>query len=757
MKFTNGYWLVKKGIQPLYATEYGSHILDGKKLTVYVPTKKIASRADALNYAALTVELTSPMENVIHIAASHFQGAPEKGPILPVKNDDPQVCILDEEDFLTFASGDTRAVICKKPGQWEIRYYYKDRLLTGTGWRNLACMQDETHAQNYMVEQLSLGVGENVYGLGERFTPFVKNGQTVEMWNGDGGTASELSYKNVPFYLTNRNYGVLVDDMGDVAFEIGSEKVENVQFSVKGEKLAYYILGGESPKGVVQQYAKLTGMPALPPAWSFGLWLTTSFTTDYDEATTLHFIQGMEERHIPLRVFHFDCYWMRGSHWCDFVWDPDTFPDPEGIIRRYHERGLKICVWLNSYVAQQSHLFQEGKGKGYFLKKTDGTVWQSDLWQPGMAIVDFTNPAAKKWYQDQLRRLARMGVDSFKSDFGERIPVKDICYFDGSDPVKMHNYYTVLYNQAVFEVLEEEKGKGNACLFARSTFAGGQKYPVHWGGDSSASYPSMAETLRGGLSLSCAAYGFWSHDIGGFENTATPDLYKRWCQFGLLSSHSRLHGSTSYRVPWAFDEEACDVLRQMVELKCSLMPYLYRMAAISHETGTPMLRPMFLEFPDDPACLPLDRQYMLGDNLLVAPIFSETGEVEYYLPAGRWINLITGEGTEGGWHKEKHGYTSLPLMVRPNTILAMGANNQRPDYAYADDVTLYLSEFDDGAQATAEIPNLDGHTAMTARAVRDGNHITVKVEGGHIWQVKLLGKRAAKITQQKDTAVVELL
>ncbi|WP_395015865.1 alpha-xylosidase, partial [Robinsoniella peoriensis] len=525
------------------------------------------------------------------------------------------------------------------------------------------------------------------------------------------------------------------------SYEIGSEKVERVQFSVEGERLDYYFIGGGSPKAAIRKYTELTGKPALPPAWSFGLWLTTSFTTDYDEATTSGFIQGMADRKIPLSVFHFDCYWMDAYEWCSFIWDPKVFPDPKGMLQRYHDRGLKICVWINPYIAQQSYLFKEGMENGYLVKKSDGSVWQTDLWQPGMGLVDFTNPDAAKWYQSKLKTLLDMGADCFKTDFGERIPVKNITYFDGSDPVKMHNYYTYLYNQTVFELLEKERGEGEAVLFARSATVGGQKFPAHWGGDCSASYLSMAETLRGGLSLALSGFGFWSHDISGFEQTASADIYKRWCQFGLLTSHSRLHGSSSYRVPWLFDEEACEVLKKFVNIKCSLMPYLYRQAVIAHQQGIPMHRPMFIEYPDDRACDTLDKQFFLGDSLLIAPVFKESGEVDYYLPKGIWTNLLTGEKRKGGtWRKEKHNYFSLPLMVKENTILPVGNNAEEASYDFADGVTLYLSEFTEGAISTVEIPDQKGNTVMTASARREGNKITLTTEGGgKNWKAGLLG------------------
>ena len=747
MKFTNGYWMLRDEMTPAYAVEYGSHMVKGDELTVYLPGKHIAGRGDALNIPMLTITLSTPLEGVIKVSAVHHAGALYKGPFAEIKNEHPRAEITETEECLTFASGSLRAVIDKTPNAYKLAFYEGDKFLTESSFRNLAHMHNRETGKNYMVEQLLIDVDEYVYGLGERFTPFVKNGQTVEMWNEDGGTASEIAYKNIPFYITNKGYGVLVDNEGDVAYEIASEKVERIQFSVEGERLDYYFISGKSPMGTVEKYTELTGKPALPPAWSFGLWLTTSFTTDYDENTTSGFIQGMADRDIPLHVFHFDCYWMEAFEWCNFKWDPNVTTDPKSMLQRYHDKGLKICVWINPYIGQKSCLFEEGREKGYLLKRTDGSVWQTDLWQPGMGLVDFTNPDACAWYQSKLKTLLDMGVDCFKTDFGERVPVKDIVYFDGSDPVKMHNYYTYLYNQTVFQLLEDERGKGEAVLFARSATVGGQKFPAHWGGDCSATYVSMAETLRGGLSLSLSGFGFWSHDISGFEQTAPADIYKRWCQFGLLSSHSRLHGSSSYRVPWLFDDEACVILKEFVNLKCRLMPYLYGQAVRSHEYGTPVLRPMFLDFPEDRACDTLDRQYMFGSSLLAAPVFKESGEVDYYLPKGTWVNLITGETREGGtWYKETHDYHSLPLMVKENTILPMGNNDREPEYDFADGVTLLLSVFADGKEADVEIPDCRGNVVMKAHAVCRDGEISVHVEGGNgNYTVKSLAGQIVKM------------
>jgi len=360
-----------------------------------------------------------------------------------------------------------------------------------------------------------------------------------------------------------------------------------------------------------------------------------------------------------------------------------------------------------------------------------------------MGLVDFTNPEARDWYCAKLKALLDMGVDSFKTDFGERIPT-DVVYADGSDPLRMHNYYSFLYNKTVFDLLERERGQGEAVVFARSATAGGQQFPVHWGGDCSATFESMAESLRGGLSLTSCGFGFWSHDIGGFEMTASADVYKRWCAFGLLSSHSRLHGNESYRVPWLYDDEAVDVLRHFTRLKNRLMPYLYGAAIKAHERGIPVMRAMPLAFPDDRACDTLDRQYMLGDALLVAPVLGSDGYVDYYLPAGRWTNILDGKVVEGGrWVREQHGFMSLPIMARPGSIVPVGANEERPDYDYAHGVTWHLFELADACTASGTVPTVKGEVVQSAEASRTGDVLQIRVQGAtHHWHVLLRGIEA---------------
>lgn len=736
MKFTDGYWQTRPGIVLHHAVELHDVVCEDAALTLYAATRPIRHRGDTVNTPIITVHLSSPVENVIRVQICHHKGRRIPHPRFQIhSHSNPKVEIQDDSLSVSLTSGQLTARV-EKFGNWRIDFLAGSQLVTRSADRAIAFA--DAPEGRYMLEQLSLGVGECVYGLGERFTAFVKNGQVVDLWNEDGGTSSEQAYKNIPFFLTNRGYGVFINHPERVSLEVASEKVERIQFSVPGENLEYFLIYGPSPKEVLSRYTALTGRPALPPAWSFGLWLTTSFTTSYDEETVNGFIQGMADRDLPLHVFHFDCFWMKEFQWVDFSWDRRVFPDPPAMLRRLKERGLRICVWINPYIAQRSALFDEGKEGGFLVKRRDGDVWQWDNWQAGMALVDFTNPAACRWFASKLAALVDMGVDCFKTDFGERIPT-DVVYHDGSDPLKMHNYYTFLYNQTVFNLLEDRLGKGNAVVFARSATAGGQQFPVHWGGDSTASFESMAESLRGGLSLGLSGFGFWSHDIGGFEQTAPASVYKRWCAFGLLSSHSRLHGSSSYRVPWLFDEEAVDVLRFFTRLKCQLMPYLFSSALEAHNNGIPMMRAMMLEFPNDPACDSLDRQYMLGPSLLVAPVFTEEGEVNYYLPEGRWTHFLTGQVIEGGrWQREKHSYLSLPLMARPNSVIAVGNDTSRSDYDYANGVILHVFELADNYRLQVQVTTPVGKPSLTVDIQRRGSQIKIQAQSrGKPWSALL--------------------
>lgn len=749
MKFADGFWLNQRGYDVKYANQAYEIYTSENSITVVATPTQIFNRAMTLGGPNLEITYSSTMENVIKVHITHFKGAVDNGPHFELNEDTGYKPTVEENEHeVTLLSGKTKLVINKDT--WSVQYYFGDKKLTGGAWRStgiifenqfkanarLATQADDTFWSypadphtTYIREQLSLAVGEYIYGFGEKFTTFTKNGQNVEIWNADGGTCCDQSYKSIPFYVSSRGYGIFTNSSDKVSYEVASDTVSKVSFTVPGEDLEYFVIGGENLTEVLANYTDLTGKPALPPAYTFGLWLTTSFTTTYDEKTITSFIDGMAEHDIPLQVFHFDCFWMKEFEWCNFEWDTTQFPDPPAMLKRLHEeKNLHTCVWINPYIAQRSKLFDEGLKGGYFVKKTDGSVFQADEWQPGMALVDFTNPEACEWYASKLRALCEMGVDCFKTDFGERIPTKNIVYFDGSDPIKMHNYYTHLYNKTVFGVLKEFYGENKACLFARSATAGGQQFPVHWGGDCSAEYSSMAETIRGGLSLSISGFGFFSHDMSGFEATATPDIYKRWAAFGLLSTHSRLHGNQSYRVPWLFDDESCVVLSFFTKLKGKLMPYIFAQANKTHEIGVPMMRAMVIDFADDPSCLTLDRQYMFGDNLLVAPILNDEGIAEYYVPAGKWTDIITGKVLEGGkWYKHKCSYMEMPLLAKPNSIVTYGNFVNDFEYDYVKDANAVIYELEDGKEASTVIYDKEANKVLELSAKRTGSKIEISL------------------------------
>lgn len=698
MKFTDGMWMTREGYTLHWAENLERYSVKEAKEVELLLTRRQNRVGDSLNTYSITANIKSPLEGVIASKFTHWDGEEDNGPFFPLSTEEPRVEVNEKkEGELRFSTGSLDLSMSTSPNELGFKYSGPSlpgvprNHLTGHSFRSIGYVSSKdtpsytisdgqfADQKNYMLLEFDLSVHEKIYGLGERFGPFIKNGQTVDLWNEDGGTSSEQTYKNIPFFISSRGYGVFINHPGRVMLEIQSERTTRVNIAVEGESLEYMLISGPTPKDILERYTRLTGRPSLPPAWSYGLWLTTSFQTDYSEKNVTSFLDGLKERDIHLSVFHLDALWMKTFQWCDFSFDDQWFPDPQAYISRLKKRGLRLCVWMNPYVAQASPLFAEGKKNGYFIMRADTrrpTVFQWDQWQPGTAVVDFTNPEACRWFSAHLHKLMDAGVDSFKTDFGERIPFdpQKVKYHDESDPVRMHNYYSFLYNKCVWECIQSHptqatapKNGENPVLFARSATTGGQMFPVHWGGDCESTFPAMAETIRGGMSLSLSGFGFWAHDIGGFEGLPDPALYKRWVQFGLLSSHSRLHGSSSYRVPWMFEEkyagedEKCSrVLRESVKRKMALMPYLLRQGLEANQKGTPVLRPLLLEFPEDVNAWNIDTQYMLGSDLMVAPVLDGSGWVQFYVPVtgseeamwrswfdpsktyeeGRWVSLI---------------------------------------------------------------------------------------------------------------------
>ncbi|MFC7211883.1 alpha-xylosidase [Natronoarchaeum sp. GCM10025321] len=545
----------------------------------------------------------------------------------------------------------------------------------------------------------SLAPGERLYGLGEKFTRFDRRGQEIESWHVEPlGTESERAYKNIPFHVSSRGYGLLVDTTHRVNYDLGVESTASATVGVEDDRFSFVFFAGPSIKTIHSTYTELTGRPDRPPKWSFGVWMSR---LGYESREQLERITDrLREESIPADVVHLDPFWMRENKSTDLVWDTEQFPDPEGMIEDLHENGFRLSLWEHPHVPVGTDAFVEAREEGYFVEDGTGKPYVMERTCQGDyrgAIVDFTDPDAVEWWTDKHRRLLEMGVDTFKTDYGEYVP-EDAVFANGLSGTAMHNVYPYLYNEAVYETVGEVNGDDEALVWGRAGWTGSQRFPVHWGGDPQTSFNGMAAALRGGLSASLSGIGYWSHDIGGFRGEPSTETYIRWSQFGLLSSHSRCHGTTP-REPWAFGEEAVEIFKQFARLRYRLMPYIYSEAEVTSRTGYPIVRPLLFEFEDDPCTHEIDDQYLLGESVLVAPIFDESGERSVYLPEGEWIDWWSDDRYEGQQHLDVTvPLDRVPLYVRAGSVLPMRDATERIEEGPPERLTLrtYLA---DGAAA----------------------------------------------------------
>lgn len=520
---------------------------------------------------------------------------------------------------------------------------------------------------------------EHLFGLGEKFTALDKRGQRISLWTEDAlCTTTERAYKNVPFFWSTAGYGVFLHTTRRVDCELGVNSLRAWSLEVEGPALDAFVILGPEPAKILERYAQLTGKPAQPPGWSFGLWLSgTGVYRRQEEIEAM--ARGMRERDIPCAVIHIEPWWMRPRKYADFVWNDESFPDPDGLIARLGADGYRVSLYEHPYVSVESELFAVGEEHGYFALRENGEVCvieyglskasrpgevatsPADTWNAPVAIVDFTNPEAKRWWQELHRPLLEQGVAAFKTDFGEDVPL-DAVFADGSTGAEMHNLYPLLYNRAVFEITEQVTGEG--VVWARSGWAGSQRYPTCWGGDPACDFDSLAASLRGGLSLGLSGVPFWSHDIGGYHGTPDEVLYIRWAQLGLFSAHARCHGE-SPREPWRYGERAERIFRKYAKLREALMPYLLAQADESCRTGLPLMRALVLEWPDDPVAWSIEDEFLLGDALLVAPVLDATERRRIWFPPGCWIDCWTGAEHAGErWEEHDVPLELLPLFVR---------------------------------------------------------------------------------------------
>lgn len=649
-----------------------------------------------------------------------------------ISNESATVPAAIDEESAEVASGEIRCVVSLDP--FRLAFYGPDGKLL-----------DQNHTESNVADfttvlpfGFSTAEGETVfhdtftaepdehfYGFGEKFSDFDKRGQQLEMWHYDTyGVHTERAYKNVPFFVSSRGYGIFVDSIERVNFDMAASNHSTFSLVVPDSALDYYVIAGSDPKTIISRYASLVSYPILPPKWALGLWMSSGFQRDSQEEV-IQRARAIREHDVPCDVLHLDCYWQRHGRWSEMLWDEEMFPNPDAMLQEIKDMGFKVCLWMNPYIGVESERFEEADEKGYFLKTIEEETYVADLWgefHPPVGIVDFTNPEATEWFKDLLRPLLRQGVDVFKTDFGEGVPADSVAH-NGMTGEQLHNLYPLLYNDTVAEVTEEETGRAG-MVWGRSTYAGGQRHAAQWGGDPNCTYGGMASTLRGGLSMGMCGHAFWSHDIGGFHYQPTPNLYARWAQFGLFSPLSRAHGMST-RLPWEYGEEALQIFREYARLRYRLAPYIYTYANRAAETSLPLLRPMALEFPGDPNTHTMDLQYMFGSELLVGPIYNDRGERPVYFPAGQWIDFWTREVICGPQTRlVEVPLDTMPLYVRSNSLIPTiepleNLSDEPFEFVIFDS---YLMD-----QGSFELRDVDGPTLVSARL--NGTSLEVEIEG----------------------------
>jgi alpha-D-xyloside xylohydrolase len=529
---------------------------------------------------------------------------------------------------------------------------------------------------------------ERVYGFGEGYGPLDKRGSRQRLWLQEAfSNSAPAAYKQAPFYLSSRGYGMFVNTSNALNFRVG--ELEHTALSVTVEDadfLDLYFVYGPSVKEILPRYAQITGRPAVPPKWTFGLWMGRITYERQEEVEEV--AKALRERRIPCDVLHLDTGWFERESVCDLKFGRERFPDPAGMLEKLRRAGLRASLWQWPNMVVDSEMFAEGREGGYLAKRENGAAYLETGYNEDAGFIDYSNPEAVEWVKGKFRDLFGMGVAAIKTDFGEGAPPD--AFYHGVPGEAMHNLYPLLYNRAVFEVTEEFAGEGRGVVWSRSAWSGSQRYPVHWSGDGIARFEDLACVLRAALSFGLTGFPFYSHDIGGFVGVPSPELYVRWAQLGLFSSHARCHGAPP-REPWAYGEEAEAIFRFYDELRYRLLPYIYTEAVECARSCLPMVRPLFLEFGEDPTTRAVEDQYLFGRNLLVAPILDESDRRLLYLPAGRWIDYWTKEVLEGGcWIEREAPLDVLPLYVRGGTVLPHGPVVQYVDELPCDPLTVEL-------------------------------------------------------------------
>jgi alpha-D-xyloside xylohydrolase len=668
---------------------------------------------------------------------------PADSPMLvgdPPQDDSWRTRETDQE--VTYASAAGAVRITRDPWHLELRDA-SGRLLTGTQnvWDSYCLINSDPTPfsfvrtadglQRRLAATFTLAPDEKIYGCGESFTRLNKRGQKIPIWMIDAHSAQTPDmYKPIPFFLSSRGYGMFVHTSAPLTFDFGCSYDGANTIYLGDDELDLFVFFG-SPKEILSEYTALTGRSPVPPLWSFGLWMSRITYESEEEAREV--ARGLREHRIPADVIHLDTGWFEEDWRCNYEFSASRFDDPQRMLADLKEQNFRVSLWQLPYFTPKNELYREAIEGGYAVLDADGRPPTED------AIVDFSNPDAVEWYQQKLAGLLRMGVSAIKVDFGEAAPLHG-TYASGRSGFYEHNLYPLRYNRAAAEITHEVTG--DWIIWARSTWAGSQRYPVHWGGDAENTDSAMAASLRAGLSLGLCGFSFWSHDIGGFVYRTPRGLYRRWMPFGMLTSHSRCHGVPP-KEPWHYDEEFTDDFRRAVELKYRLLPYIYTQARLCSERGYPMIRPLFFEYPEDPTSWLVEDEYLFGESILVAPLMEEVEERSVYLPPGEWVDYQSARVYEGErWHTLSAGEIPVVILVRAGTVVPHAELSQST--AELDWSRIELRTFVIASTATASgavfLPELGENISLQVDRVEDGWRLATDPVGSTTgWEVRVIG------------------
>ena len=502
-----------------------------------------------------------------------------------------------------------------------------------------------------------LSPSERIYGCGESFTSLNKVGQKVQLFVTDPqGPETDGQYKPVPFFFSNRGYGVFMHTSAPVTCDFGASYIGADKLFMGDERMDFFIFFGD-PKDILNEYTDITGKSPMLPLWTFGTWM--SRISYFSQKEGMDIAANLRSHKIPADVIHFDTGWFGVDWQCDYKFARDRFPNPVGMLNSLRKDGFHVCLWQLPYFTPKNRYFKEIIDNNMEVKNSAGGMPYED------AVLDFSNPATVKWYQDKIGGLIKQGVSVIKCDFGEAAPCNGL-YYSGKTGFYEHNLYPLRYNKALWEAVKQYSGDG--VIWARSAWAGSQRYPLHWGGDAATVNTGMLGDLRGGISFGLSGFSFWSHDMGGFVTASPEDIYRRWLPFGFLSSHTRAHGAPP-KEPWLISESFTDAFRDCAEMKYKLMPYVYAQAKDCTERGLPMVRALLVEFPDDPGAWLVEDEYMFGSQILVAPLLESGNARTCYLPRGKWIDYQSGQVYDSGYHTIPVGKIPCVILVKDGSLI----------------------------------------------------------------------------------------